>query len=232
MEFFDNFFLFVTDHRCLKENGYIVLPFHPRIIAGLFRINAFGEYPVVMNLVKDVGVIGDIETNWQNVLEYRNVKQTNGYDHDEYKLSGDAFKTELKNQVKNMNVSLEDVISFLSDKDQNHEDWKYITIKGKDLYYYFNNTKEDGESDDKDLFANQNDDGNLIAGEDEDDNENVKFKGQLSLTRNGENDREEQINASIKVEAVVSTNKEMKLKIFLNKKSPASVAKKRFNETL
>ena len=107
-------------------------------------------------------------------------------------MSGDAFKTELKNQVKNMNVSLEDVDSFLSDKDQNHEDWKYITIKGKDLYYYFNNTKEDGESDDEDLF------GNLIAVEDEDDNENVKFKGQLSLTRNGDNNQEEPINASIK----------------------------------
>ena len=80
--------------------------------------------------------------------------------------------------------------------------------------------KEDRESNDEDLFANQNDNGNLIAGEDEDDNKNVKFKGQLSLTRNGENDREEQINASIKVEAVVSTNKEMKLKIYLNEKIP------------
>ena len=166
-----------------------------------------------MNLVKDVEVIGEIESNWQNELVDQNAEQTNGYDHDEYKLSGDAFKTELKNQVKNMNVSLEDVISFLSDKDQNHEDWKYITIKGKDLYYYFNNTKEDGESDDKDLF------GNLIAVEDEDDNENVKFKGQLSLTRNGDNDQEEPINASIKVEGVVSADNKMNLKIFLIKKS-------------
>ena len=183
MEFFDNFFLFVTEHRCLKENGYIVLPFHPRIIAGLFRINAFGEYPVVMNLVKDVGVIGDIETNWQNVLEYCNVEQTNGYDHDEYKLSGDAFKTELKNQVKNMNVSMDDVNFFLSNK--KHANLKCMTIKGKDLCVDVAN--EDGECNDEDLFANQNDDGNLIAGQDEDDNKNVKFKGQLSLTRNGDN---------------------------------------------
>ena len=80
--------------------------------------------------------------------------------------------------------------------------------------------KEDRESDDEDLFSNQNDDGNLIASQDADDNNNVKFKGQLSLTRNGDNNQEEPINASIKVEAVVSTNKEMKLKIYLNEKIP------------
>ena len=80
--------------------------------------------------------------------------------------------------------------------------------------------KEDRESNDEDLFANQNDDGNSIASQNADDNDNVKFKGQLSLTRNGDNKKEEPINAAIKVEAVVSANNKINLKIFLNKEIP------------
>ena len=124
------------------------------------------------------------------------------------------------------------MVTFLSNTNENPDNLKYITIKGKDLYRGISEAKEDRESVDEDLFANPNDDGLSIASHNADDNNNVKFEGQLSLTRNGDNNQEEPINASIKVEAVVSTNKEMKLKIFLNKKSPASVAKKRFNETL
>ena len=34
-KFFDVFFKFVAKHRCLKENGHVVLPFHPQVIAGI-----------------------------------------------------------------------------------------------------------------------------------------------------------------------------------------------------
>ena len=48
-----------------------------------------------------------------------------------------------------------------------------MTIKGKDLHSGFFVAKEDRESNDEDLFANQNDDGNLIASQDADDNDTV-----------------------------------------------------------
>ena len=235
VKFFDNFFKFIRKHRCLKENGHIVLPFHPRIIAGLFRRNAFGNNHWVMNLVKDVGVIGEIESNWQNVLKNKNAERANGYNHDDYKLSDDAFKAELEKQVKNMNVSPVHVETFLSNRNENPYDSKYITIKGKDLYDGILKAKENTESDDEDLFANPNNDGLSSASDhdesstenendngnlNDDDNNNVKFEGQLSLTRNGDNNEEEPINAAIKVEAVVSANKEINLKIFLDKKIP------------
>ena len=44
-------------------------------------------------------------------------------------MSGDAFKTELKNQVKNMNVSMDDVNLFLMNKKL--DDLKCMTVKLK-----------------------------------------------------------------------------------------------------
>ena len=46
-------------------------------------------------------------------------------------MSAEAFKTELENQVKNMNVSMDNVNLFLSNK--KHDNLKHTTIKGKDL---------------------------------------------------------------------------------------------------
>ena len=104
-------------------------------------------------------------------------------------MSDDAFEAELKKQVKNMNVSPVDVATFLSNRNENPYDLKYITIKGKDLYDGIPEAKENRESDDEDLFANPNDDGLSIASHNADDNKNVKFEGQLSLTRNGDNNQ-------------------------------------------
>ena len=122
-----------------------------------------------MNLVKDVGVIGEIESNWQNELRNKNAERANGYNHDDYNLSDDAFEAELKKQVKNMNVSPVDVATFLSNRNENPYDLKYITIKGKDLYHGISEAKENRESNDEDLFANPNDDGLSIASHHDED---------------------------------------------------------------
>ena len=107
--FFDVFFKFVAKHRCLKENGCVVLPFHPRVIAGLFRVN--NKPPV--NVVKDWKFFDEIMEQWQDQISKRDCDIGNGFNH---KLGLHEFNAELRRQVKDLEVESCNVKALLESK--------------------------------------------------------------------------------------------------------------------
>ena len=110
-EFFDNFFPFVAKTRYVKENGLIVLPFHPRVIAGMHRVAKDLSFLKMRN---NIAAINDVEKGWRWEVQNRNYYCGDGYDHNI--LSEERFMKELKTQSTKMGTNPELTSNFMSGK--------------------------------------------------------------------------------------------------------------------
>ena len=95
--FFCHVLRLTANKRCLKENGVLVLPFHPRVIAGLTEHVGWNQ--VNTGNVKD---LEDIDTNWMHTVEQQRHWCKNGFDN---KLNAGEFESELKKQGNKMRLT-------------------------------------------------------------------------------------------------------------------------------
>ena len=113
-EFFDNFFLLVKKCDILKKNRNVVMPFHPRFLAGLRRI--FPNNLNFLNFLDDIRVLSEVEDRWKSFLSKKEHTLLCRFDHDELRLLGVmAFMAVMKKEAKMMEVCPLDMQNFLSD---------------------------------------------------------------------------------------------------------------------
>ena len=148
--FFCHVLKFIADNRCLKENGVLVFPFHPRIIAGLAK-HVGWEWVDTEN----VKVLENIDRKWIDTMKTQRTgwKEQNGFDN---KLEGTDFERELTNLGKTMKLRDELITQIIGDfRDGEHP--KHITVKGENFHKAMDDTdrteKKDEEKDDEKLFV-------------------------------------------------------------------------------
>ena len=210
--FFDNFFRFIATHRCLKENGTIVLPFHPRMIAGLFRCDSLATK---VEVVDSVGVLKQAEGHWQDELTLHNAGSTNGFVH---KFSTiDDFNDQLEKQANKLGVAFQDLKDFCKQKaksEDNKPRFAHMVIKGKGLYEWCpsRSKKKEKEIDDKDLIPEQ-------EAEQKDDGEGKMFDGEFTISGDDKSDGfTVETPTGIKVKMNIDNQNKVQLNIYLKKK--------------
>ena len=131
-EFFDNFFRLVNECNILKMNGHVVMPFHPRILAGLFRI--FPNNLNFLNYCDDIRTLSEVQDGWKSFLAEKEHSLPCGFDHNVYgSLGSTAFMEAIYREAQMMEVSPSDMEDFLHQQEINVTT-KYIWMSAKDLY--------------------------------------------------------------------------------------------------
>ena len=77
-DFFDVFFAFVKRTRCVKENGLIASPFHPRVIAGMHHVQGDHSFLQTRHNVEAVDKVGD---SWSDDVSQKNAFCGCGCEH-------------------------------------------------------------------------------------------------------------------------------------------------------
>ena len=107
-EFFENFFWLVKERNILKQNGHVVMPCHPRILAGLFKIFE-GELDF-LHFTDDIGVLSEVQDRWNSFVSEQDNTVRCGFDHNVWKLCGnEKFVSAVKDEAMMMNVDPEEL---------------------------------------------------------------------------------------------------------------------------